>query len=86
MQDEGSLLVPSIVNKVVPGVHTPITPKEMPVVLSHFFNATTTTAILAEYAQDQFHNESTRLAVILRDYFFLCASRLVFYKASGYRL
>ncbi len=71
------MFVPFILTTVVNGTHYPPKEGDVSLAMAHFFNASATAAILNEYPETQFHNESMRLAIILRDYFFLCASRLV---------
>lgn len=71
--DEGSLFVP-FVGDLVPGVKWPLANASLPAVMGHFFNSTTRDEVVAEY-DGNFSSADKAADIILRDFFFTCATR-----------
>ena len=63
------------VDFIAPGVDLPLTPEKTAKVLGLFFNETATTMVEALYPSKNFDNEESRVAYLLRDFFFLCPNR-----------
>jgi len=74
--DEGSIFVPAM-PLIVDGVKFPFSEKDLQLTLLHFFDNDTTLVdeIIAQYPQDDYKDVSEQAAAILRDYFFVCATR-----------
>ncbi|EGD82246.1 hypothetical protein PTSG_02916 [Salpingoeca rosetta] len=72
--DEGTIFVPAF-PKVVPGVKLPLSTADFNRTLLHFFNHTTLDQIVQMYPEHGYKNNDLRAAYVLRDFFFLCASR-----------
>jgi para-nitrobenzyl esterase len=72
--DEGTIFVPAVI-ELVPNITFPITDDELLTILTYFFNSSWATQIINQYPASKYQDNSGRMAVILRDYFFLSASR-----------
>eukprot|EP00698_Gefionella_okellyi_P025152 TRINITY_DN909_c0_g1_i1.p1 TRINITY_DN909_c0_g1~~TRINITY_DN909_c0_g1_i1.p1 ORF type:complete len:542 (+),score=83.53 TRINITY_DN909_c0_g1_i1:1149-2774(+) len=84
-QDEGSIFIP-VVPLIVRGTLYPLTEAGLAGTLLHFFNQSTTDAILTAYSRQWFNPLSPTLvaAQILRDYIFVCATRRALRAVSQY--
>jgi para-nitrobenzyl esterase len=76
--DEGSIFVPAM-PLIVPGVHFPFDEHDVNLTLLHFFanSVPTVNSIILQYPLNFYSDPSEQAAVILRDYFFVCATRRV---------
>jgi len=73
--DEGSVFVPPI-GQLVPGVKFPIkTAAALHLVLLHFFNESQTQQVEKQYPVSRFKDYDGLLAIVLRDFFFVCSTR-----------
>eukprot|EP01099_Mayorella_cantabrigiensis_P008834 TRINITY_DN873_c0_g1_i1.p1 TRINITY_DN873_c0_g1~~TRINITY_DN873_c0_g1_i1.p1 ORF type:complete len:563 (-),score=121.50 TRINITY_DN873_c0_g1_i1:28-1668(-) len=74
--DEGSIFVPAM-PLIVPGVTFPFQEKDLFLTLMHFFDNDTqlVDSILLRYPLRKYKDVSEQAAIILRDYFFVCATR-----------
>jgi len=82
--DEGSIFVPAM-PLIVPGVTFPFSEKDLYLTLLHFFDndAELVDEILAQYPKGDYQDVSEQAAVILRDYFFVCATRRAHRAVNG---
>jgi para-nitrobenzyl esterase len=74
--NEGSIFVPPMA-LIIPGVHFPIQPSDYPLLVGHFYNNNQTIIAMVEqqYPLANYPNAETCFADLLRDFFFICASR-----------
>eukprot|EP00045_Choanoeca_perplexa_P016639 m.226724 g.226724 ORF g.226724 m.226724 type:complete len:556 (+) comp17315_c1_seq10:25-1692(+) len=75
-KDEGTLFV-GVIADVVPGAHFPMQDGDFELAMHHFFNDSTTQDVITHYPLTNYKDDDSRAAHVLRDYFFLCASRRV---------
>eukprot|EP01006_Ploeotia_vitrea_P024684 TRINITY_DN57499_c0_g1_i1.p1 TRINITY_DN57499_c0_g1~~TRINITY_DN57499_c0_g1_i1.p1 ORF type:complete len:595 (+),score=279.30 TRINITY_DN57499_c0_g1_i1:3-1787(+) len=75
--NEGSIFMP-LMTVVARGTHYPPNASDVHLVLSHFYNASTTAAILDHYPLSAFNDSQiARLDRMMTDMFFVCPSRRV---------
>lgn len=86
-EDEGSFFVPAMV-AVVKGLFFPMNDHGVALLLAHFFPQQNLTQFLQQinqyYPKSEFKNDDWRVAAVLRDYFFRCATRRVLFEASAH--
>jgi len=73
--DEGTIFVARLA-KVVQGVHTPMIPSDLDLIMSHFWghNATVNAIISSMYPIGNYDNATVLTQIMLRDFFFVCPS------------
>jgi para-nitrobenzyl esterase len=76
-QNEGSIFLAALPLVIRHGVTFPLSNASVPLVLAHIFNASTVQLILQEYPAYEFSDADHRVGRIIRDFFFVCASRRV---------
>jgi carboxylesterase type B len=73
--DEGSIFIPGL-PQLVHGVKLPLkTQADLHTVLLHFFNNTNALKVEQQYPVSRVKDYDALMAVILRDYFFVCSNR-----------